>query len=454
MFRAAAVDNLHNIPDSTDSNFISPYAVRFRRWLCCCTGNVNCYLRENQERSDEIYIVSGSRSSINPVYIDESVFDPTIEDVAEPENENRRGRQKLNIRGGYCWGKPFSAESDEKALKACFGLEKAEATEVGKGTSAHVYKFKDNSDLNVAVKIMKSEILYAISGEHESTNASAIDRNKGDWVALQLSSHPKISTVYALVMQDIRTPEKYAVFDSADCVVDECQNMQLKMVVSEYVEGATLIDVASRNGLIQQHDHPMSLTKGILISILELLDFLKSNAILHRDINCNNIMITNEGVVKLIDFGSSIKLEGRSRAHSLCGTPLVIAPEVFYGDYGYLYPSECWSLGILLLDFMSIYSDRSLYDMVVSAYNRRYPDKPVGLCSSVFSYPGLNESDFICTLLAELKYEDISQLFDDVFRDYQHDPLTPVLKIIITQALCIEPDARPTIEFAKKLLEK
>lgn len=112
------------------------------------TGNVNCYLRENQKRSDEVYIASGSGSSINPVYIDESVFDPTIEDVAEPENENRRGRQKLNIRGGYCWGKPFSAESDEKALKACFGLEKAEATEVGKGTSAHVYKFKDNSDLN------------------------------------------------------------------------------------------------------------------------------------------------------------------------------------------------------------------------------------------------------------------------------------------------------------------
>ena len=74
-----------------------------------------------------------------------------------------------------------------------------------------------------------------------------------------------------------------------------------------------------------------SLVKVYLREILEGLIYLHDHGVVHRDIKAANILVDNNGVCKLADFGSSKRLSEFSRAElmrSIQGTPNYMAPEV------------------------------------------------------------------------------------------------------------------------------
>jgi serine/threonine protein kinase len=68
--------------------------------------------------------------------------------------------------------------------------------------------------------------------------------------------------------------------------------------------------------------------------------------IVHRDLKAENVLLTADGVVKLVDFGVSTVLQNTaSQRNTTTGTPHWMAPEVFLkGNYGP--PCDIWSLGI------------------------------------------------------------------------------------------------------------
>lgn len=77
------------------------------------------------------------------------------------------------------------------------------------------------------------------------------------------------------------------------------------------------------------------------------------NNIIHRDIKDENIFVANDGTYKLGDFGVSKKLQDRSRAESMKGTPNYIAPEVYLGRGTYDNTVDIYSLGIVLYKLLN-----------------------------------------------------------------------------------------------------
>eukprot|EP01126_Amoeba_proteus_P045863 TRINITY_DN5156_c0_g1_i2.p1 TRINITY_DN5156_c0_g1~~TRINITY_DN5156_c0_g1_i2.p1 ORF type:complete len:401 (-),score=91.46 TRINITY_DN5156_c0_g1_i2:22-1224(-) len=84
------------------------------------------------------------------------------------------------------------------------------------------------------------------------------------------------------------------------------------------------------------------------------LKYLHENRILHRDVKGSNIMLTDEGEVKVIDFGISAFLKDkREKRNTLIGTPYWMAPEIIANK---IHPSpydekvDVWSLGITLIE--------------------------------------------------------------------------------------------------------
>jgi serine/threonine protein kinase len=61
-------------------------------------------------------------------------------------------------------------------------------------------------------------------------------------------------------------------------------------------------------------------------NILEVLKYLSEKGISHRDLKLDNIMISRDLSIKLIDFGFSIK--GNQMVNDFCGTPHYISPEI------------------------------------------------------------------------------------------------------------------------------
>ncbi|KAI8813679.1 mitogen activated protein kinase, partial [Cladochytrium replicatum] len=93
-------------------------------------------------------------------------------------------------------------------------------------------------------------------------------------------------------------------------------------------------------------------TALVMAAALEGLAFLHGRGIIHRDLKCANILLTENAEVKIGDFGVAEKLtESVLTRNSLVGTPYWMAPEVITGaDYGT--EADIWSLGITVIEMI------------------------------------------------------------------------------------------------------
>ena len=77
------------------------------------------------------------------------------------------------------------------------------------------------------------------------------------------------------------------------------------------------------------------------------LRYLAAQHIIHGDIKPHNLLVGEDGVVKIADFGLSTKLF-QQKLVSAGGTPLFMAPEVCSGEEHSGFPSDVWALGVTI----------------------------------------------------------------------------------------------------------
>lgn len=118
----------------------------------------------------------------------------------------------------------------------------------------------------MAVKILKKEFCY---------DEEFIKRFRNEATAAQKLSHPNIVSIYDMGNDD-----------------------DIQYIVMEYIDGLTLDKLIKAKKKL-----PWRNTLKITAQILSAVEHAHSHNIIHRDIKPLNIMITEEGVVKLTDFG-------------------------------------------------------------------------------------------------------------------------------------------------------
>ena len=99
----------------------------------------------------------------------------------------------------------------------------------------------------------------------------------------------------------------------------------------EFIEGITLKEIIKQHGSIE-------LTKGLIYlqTVCDAMEIIYQNSIVHRDIKPANLMISREGIVKIVDFGvahahDARSNKGRGEKRGLYGTPLYMSPEQIAG---------------------------------------------------------------------------------------------------------------------------
>ena len=117
-------------------------------------------------------------------------------------------------------------------------------------------------------------------------------------------------------------------------------------IIIELVSGGSLLDRIKAFGA---HDEP--LIRIYAQQILEGLVYLHSNKIIHRDLKCANVLIDKKGVIKLTDFGTSVKL-GRYNPTGIIGSPFWIAPEVL-SNTGHSTLTDIWSFGCTIIELLT-----------------------------------------------------------------------------------------------------
>ena len=121
-------------------------------------------------------------------------------------------------------------------------------------------------------------------------------------------------------------------------------------LVMEYAPCGTLFEY-----IIKCKGLPEKIGYKYFIQIVNAIKFLHENNIIHRDIKPENILIFNENLVKLCDFGWAIQYVGELPAGSFVGTIEYMAPEII-NNKSYGKEMDLWTLGIFLYELMHAFS--------------------------------------------------------------------------------------------------
>ena len=189
--------------------------------------------------------------------------------------------------------------------------------QVGQGGMGVVYKAKDTKlNRNVAIKFLP---------HHIAANADDRERFKVEARAAAALNHPNISTIHAIEESDKDV-----------------------FIVMEFIDGMELKQ--------KIEDGNLKLTDAIdiTIKIAEGLKTAHIKGIIHRDIKSSNIMVANDGAVKIMDFGLA-KVTGSNmltKAGATLGTAAYMSPEQASGQ-NVDHRSDIWSLGILFYELLT-----------------------------------------------------------------------------------------------------
>ncbi len=139
------------------------------------------------------------------------------------------------------------------------------------------------------------------------------------------------------------------------------QNAEYVFLVMEYLP----IDLKNMLTMVGGLDE--TVVKQYMAELIIALEYCHRNSIVHRDIKPDNILIDNNGHLRLIDFGlSSTGLKKRhdleytaspgdispeAMTFSMVGTPEYLAPEILTGE-GHSYPVDWWALGVLMFEML------------------------------------------------------------------------------------------------------
>jgi serine/threonine-protein kinase len=117
-------------------------------------------------------------------------------------------------------------------------------------------------------------------------------------------------------------------------------------IVMEFVPGETLEAIIAREGALD-----LAVALDYTCQICNAVDHAHKQGVLHRDLRPSNVLVTENGLVKVADFGTSRFLEIAAHGTTVIGSPPYMAPEQFQGKA--VFASDIYSLGVTMYQMLT-----------------------------------------------------------------------------------------------------
>jgi serine/threonine-protein kinase len=189
--------------------------------------------------------------------------------------------------------------------------------EIGRGAMGVVFKGRDPLiGRAVAVKTITSGVAESVD---------LLERFYREARAAGGLQHPNIVTIYEMA-----------------------ESGGSPFIAMEYLEGESLEKLVARKAAL-----PLGAKVGYVVQTARALDFAHRRSVIHRDIKPANIVVTGDGVVKVVDFGiARIADTSKTQTGAMLGTLAYMAPEQLRGQYADA-QGDIWALGVVLYELLA-----------------------------------------------------------------------------------------------------
>jgi serine/threonine-protein kinase len=216
--------------------------------------------------------------------------------------------------------------------------------QLGRGGAGVVYKAVDETlHRDVAVKTLNPDL----------ANTEVMSRFRAEATILARLNHPQIATIFELFRAE------------GDL-----------LMVMEFVRGESLDKLSERVGAIAPER-----AAYVIDQILSALEHAHRGGVVHRDVKPANVMVTDEGSIKIMDFGIARVLgaEQKTVDFRLMGTPAYMSPEQVLGEEvdG---RSDLYSVGVLFYRLLTGALPFAA-DTALGMLQRQIRDTPIPLCA-------------------------------------------------------------------------
>jgi serine/threonine protein kinase len=247
--------------------------------------------------------------------------------------------------------------------------------EIGRGAMGAVYKARDPLiDRLVALK--------TITGG-PTAQSNLLDRFYQEARSAGALQHPNIVTIYELGHEK-NTP----------------------FIAMEYLEGESLDRIIEQRPVL-----PLSVKLGYIVRVCDALAYAHQHNVVHRDVKPANIMVTKEGVVKVVDFGIARLTDmSMTQPNMMIGSRAYMSPQLYKGERADA-RSDIWAVGVSLYELLAFKRPFTGDSEAELMFHIIY-EKPEDLMS--LSPECTEELAPIVTKMLEKKSEDRYQSMEDL----------------------------------------
>jgi serine/threonine-protein kinase len=251
---------------------------------------------------------------------------------------------------------------------------------IGEGGMANVYLAYDTIlDRNVAVKILRGDL---------STDEKFVRRFQREAISASSLSHPNIVEMYDVGEDD----GNY-------------------FIVMEYIDGKTLKSLIKRRGALTLPE-----VIDIMLQLTSAISCAHDSYIIHRDIKPQNVMILDDGRVKITDFGIAIASNATelTQTNSVMGSVHYLPPEQANGQ-GATIKSDIYSLGILMFELITGHVPFRGDNAVEIAIKQMKEPLP-SVCKLVDGIPQIAENIILkaCAKNPKNRYDSVREMYSDL----------------------------------------
>jgi len=251
---------------------------------------------------------------------------------------------------------------------------------IGEGGMANVYLAYDTIlDREVAVKILRGDL---------SSDDKFVKRFQREAKAASSLTHPNIVEMY-----------------------DVGEDNGEYFIVMEYVDGRTLKSLIKKRGALS-----LSESIDIMLQLTSAIACAHNSYIIHRDIKPQNVLILEDGRVKITDFGIAIALNSAelTQTNSVMGSVHYLPPEQANGS-GSTIKSDIYSLGILMYELMVgklPFKGENAVEIAIKQMKEKIPS----MCSQNSLIPQSIENIVLraCAKNPKNRYASVAEMHEDL----------------------------------------